>query len=242
MRLRTSAALMIATGLAFGLIHHSPSSTVQAADSTNTIQVQGRIAAADCPVSGPLDLTFEIRDSATDTTPASLLFQEEHKGPANAVQVVNGLFSAGLGSTLAAGVPATVFTQPTVGDRWVAVKLGGPSGNEIVSPRLKISAVPFALHSLSGAGGGGVQTINGRAPNAAGELVLTLNGQVPNPSGDFALTLNGQAPNAAGDLLLTLNGQAPTAGNFALTLNGQAPNAAGNLLLTLNGRQIPPGI
>lgn len=253
MRLRTSACLLLGTGLAFGAMHHATSTRVMAADSTNTLAIQGRISAANCPVNGDLDLTFEIFASADPTDPAPALFTEDHAD----VPIRNGHFAVDLGSQAVApdpGVPASVFG--TGGDRWVAIRLTGSSA-ELVTPRIKLTAVPFAFHALSSAGGGGgIQDINStsassflitagrgievndRASNDGIEIVsvgvIRVNGVTPN-LGD--LTLSGGTgvevttdPNT-GATTFRLKAD----GSSVVSVNGQSPNGSGDLALSVTG-------
>jgi len=254
MRLRTSAFLLLATGLAFGVMHHSAPTRVLAADSSNTLAIQGRISAADCPVNGDLDLVFEIHETEASTTP---LFAENH----DATPIRNGHFAVDLGAgttiggapTPAPGVPASVFGNG--GDRWVAIKLKGTT-TELVTPRLKLSAVPFAIRSLSSADGGGIRDING---TQASSFLITagrgieVNDNATNDGIEIVsvgvIRVNGVTPNL-GDL--TLSGGTgvevttdPTTGATTLrlkadgshvaTVNGQAPNATGDLALSVTG-------
>jgi hypothetical protein len=90
---------------------------------------------------GSHTLTFRVYDVSTGGT---ALWTEA----LSSTQVTNGLYSVVLGAT-------TAFTSSTFnGDRWIGVTVD--SGSEI-TPRTRVSSVPFALHAdnANKIGGGG---------------------------------------------------------------------------------------
>lgn len=257
MRLRTAAFLLLATGLAYGVMHHTAPTRVLAADSTNTLAIQGRITAADCPVNGDLDLVFEIHEAADPAGSTPALFTEAH----DATPIRNGHFAVSLGAgnttggapTPPPGVPASVFGNG--GDRWVAIKLKG-STTELVTPRIKLSAVPFAIRSLSSADGGGVREINGKQvssflitagrgidieDNATGDGirivslgVIRVNGVLPS-LGDLTLSGGSGVEVATDPTTGAVTVSLEADGSSVVTVNGQPPSATGDLALSVTG-------
>ncbi len=104
--------------------------------SATTVNYQGRLAdSGGSPLDGSYGMSFSLWDAATDGNLAW--------GPENhtAVPVSNGLFSVGLGSQTAGGIPTTTWG----GDRYLEITVGG----ETLSPRELIRSVPVAGMALT---------------------------------------------------------------------------------------------
>lgn len=123
----------------------------RAQDSSSVVTVQARITANDVPVNAPLNLIFELHSQPTGGT---ALWTEPHPN----VQIRGGLLCVELGSQTG-GFPVDQLAQGE--DRYVAIRVNG--GGEIVTPRIRLTAVPYALQAAN-ASSGGVATINGSAP------------------------------------------------------------------------------
>ncbi len=108
-----------------------------AGESNQTISFQARITQDGVPLTADLDLTFQIY---TAQSGGAKLWEETH----SSVPVRNGILSVRLGDTVSL---TNVFnvTLPSNSDRWVAVRVGGSSGTEIVVPRIKLTAVPYSM-------------------------------------------------------------------------------------------------
>jgi hypothetical protein len=104
--------------------------------SATTVNYQGRLADSEgAPLSGTYGMSFTIYDASTD---GDVVW-----GPENhvAVTVEDGLFSVGLGSLTAGGIPTTVWD----GDRYLEIAVNG----QAMSPRELIRSVPIAGMALS---------------------------------------------------------------------------------------------
>lgn len=112
--------------------------------SATTINYQGRLAdAGGNPLDGNYGMTFSLWDALNG---GNLAWGPESHA---AVPVSNGLFSVGLGSQTAGGIPVSVWD----GDRYLEIAVGG----ETLSPRELIRSVPIAGMALTLP----VHTING---------------------------------------------------------------------------------
>lgn len=143
--------------------------------ASESFTFQARVTENDIPRSGPLDVRFEIHDVADGE---SVLWSEEHLG----LQLTRGLLSVQLGLKEPL-LGTNAFGGGLGGDRFVAVKLL-PSGVEIVRPRVKLTAVPYALTAKSMVGGtiAGDLTITGSLTVESGIEVkgdLTIGNQTP---------------------------------------------------------------
>ncbi len=130
---RASALVPVLAGVVlFTLVGRTP-----ADESNRTITFQARITQDGVPVTADLNLTFQIY---TAQSGGAKLWEESHTG----VAVRNGILSVRLGDTVSL---TNVFnvTTPANSDRWVAVRVGGPTGTEIVVPRIKLTAVPYSM-------------------------------------------------------------------------------------------------
>lgn len=214
---RAAALLPIAGALCY--IGLSSEKTL-AADSTNILSISGRLTMGGTPVNASLNLTFELH---TQPTGGTALFSEAHTG----VPVRHGVFAVELGSQSGTGgVPLSVF-QPA-GDRYVAVRLGGV---EVVSPRIRLSAVPFAYQALN-ASTGGISTIN--SVSNTNYLITAAAGSglsvAPTADGiELGLTPVG---------ILSVNGVQPTLGDLSLAGTPgviEVVNGPTSITLTLNG-------
>lgn len=114
---------------------------------------QGRLLdAGDTPISGPVNIEFRIYESQTGGVP---LWSEMHP----AVQVQDGLFTVSLGETVP--VPADLLAQSSSVplDRYLEVVVQGTA----ISPRLRLSSVPYAVAS---------SRISGDVETRHGELAI----------------------------------------------------------------------
>jgi len=104
--------------------------------SATTVNYQGRLANnSGAPLDGTFGMTFAIFDASTG---GNIMWGPESHA---AVPVSNGLFSVGLGSQTAGGIPTNVWN----GDRYLEITVGG----ETLSPRELIRSVPIAGMALT---------------------------------------------------------------------------------------------
>lgn len=98
---------------------------------------QGRLLdASDTPIDGAVDLEFRIYESATGGVP---LWSELHPG----MQVQDGLFTASLGETVPIPANLLAVSSSVPMDRYLEVIVQGT----VISPRLRLSSVPYAVAS-----------------------------------------------------------------------------------------------
>ncbi|MBN1874898.1 MAG: H-type lectin domain-containing protein [Anaerolineae bacterium] len=99
-----------------------------------TINYQGRLAdSAGNPINDTVAMQFALYDTVSGG--ASLWGPESHA----TVPVSDGLFSVGLGSQTAGGIPTSVLS----GDVWLEITVDG----ETLSPREQLRAVPYAMQA-----------------------------------------------------------------------------------------------
>ncbi|HNT73527.1 MAG TPA: hypothetical protein PKH77_00770 [Anaerolineae bacterium] len=104
--------------------------------SATTVNYQGRLADnAGTPLDGTYGMSFALYDAATGGT---LIWGPEAH---TAIPVSDGLFSVGLGSQTAGGIPTSAWN----GDRYLEITVGG----EMLSPRELIRSVPIAGMALT---------------------------------------------------------------------------------------------
>jgi hypothetical protein len=104
--------------------------------SATTINYQGRLAnSGGAPLNGNYGMTFALWDAASG---GNLVWGPESHA---AVPVSDGLFSVGLGSQTAGGIPTEVWS----GDVYLEIAVGG----ETLSPRELIRSVPIAGMALT---------------------------------------------------------------------------------------------
>ncbi len=104
--------------------------------SATTVNYQGRLAnSSGKPLDGSYGMTFALWSAPSD---GSLVWGPESHA---AVPVSEGLFSVGLGSQTAGGIPTSVWD----GDRYLEITVGG----ETLSPRELIRSVPIAGMALT---------------------------------------------------------------------------------------------
>lgn len=108
---------------------------------TRAFTYQGTLHLSDAPMSGSVDLQFSLYDALSGGNPVGVA------QTVNNVQVENGLFTV----TLDFG---NVFDGTA---QWmqIAVKNSGAGSFTTLTPRQAITAVPYAMYSLGGPGGGG---------------------------------------------------------------------------------------
>lgn len=231
MRKRFGTSLLIAAAFCVGTLASIPS---RAQTSDQVITFTARLTQSGTPISGLMDLTFEVHDQPSGMTAA--IWSETITN----VQVQNGLLTVRLGEQRALG---NVFATSV--DRFVAVKT--TTGVEIVSPRVKITAVPYALNTAAG----GVRTINGVPPNASydfaigagssGGLVLTpaVNGLQVDTAGYLAQSaLEARYVNATGD---TVSGNLNVSGGVNASSVNASSVSGGNVSGSWQGNTIDVG-
>jgi hypothetical protein len=104
--------------------------------SATTINYQGRLAdSGGTPLDGNYGMTFALWDAVSG---GNLVWGPESHA---AVPVSDGLFSVGLGSQTAGGIPIETWD----GDRYLEIAVGG----ETLSPRELIRSVPIAGMALT---------------------------------------------------------------------------------------------
>ncbi|HNT73526.1 MAG TPA: hypothetical protein PKH77_00765 [Anaerolineae bacterium] len=119
--------------------------------SATTVNYQGRLADnAGAPLDGSYAMRFSLYDAATD---GALIWGPEIH---DAVPVSDGLFSVGLGSQTAGGIPTSAWN----GDRYLEITVGG----ETLSPRELIRSVPIAGMALTVPDGSITQEKLGKQP------------------------------------------------------------------------------
>jgi cell division protein FtsB len=137
---------------------------------------QGRLVDGAAPANGSYDLRFRVFGSLIGGTQA---------GPdvvASPVVVTNGLFTVGL------DFGDGVFTGA---DRWleIAAKTNGAAGAwTVLDPRQPITAVPYALFSMSGTGDAGA-LVTGTVPDARLSLNIARSTDVVGASNVLAARL-----------------------------------------------------
>lgn len=142
--------LLIATTNVWARSLSSPAS--QAGPGATTVNYQGRLAdSGGNPLDGAYGMTFALWDAPTE---GNLVWGPESHP---AVPVSDGLFSVGLGSQTAGGIPTATWS----GDRYLEISVSG----ETLNPRELIRAVPMAGMALTVPDGA-----IGRAQIAAGSV------------------------------------------------------------------------
>ncbi|MDE2237303.1 MAG: hypothetical protein KGK30_05390, partial [Elusimicrobia bacterium] len=109
------------------------------------INYQGKLGdASGNPLTGTYSFQFTFYDAASG---GNQLFQEQWTGTSNAVGVVNGIYSVQIGSLTVGGIPASTFDGSSVYLE-IAVNLGTSlSGAETLSPRERLAASVYSIHS-----------------------------------------------------------------------------------------------
>ncbi|MBI4060598.1 MAG: hypothetical protein HY403_04140, partial [Elusimicrobia bacterium] len=111
------------------------------------INYQGKLGdASGNPHNGTYSFRFELYSTETGGSP---LFTEDVTGAANAISVVNGIYSVQIGSLTAGGIPLNALSNQ---DTWLqlSVKAGTDlTGAEILSPREKLASTAYAIRALS---------------------------------------------------------------------------------------------
>jgi microcystin-dependent protein len=120
----------------------------RASPSDAVISFQARITQDGIPTTGDLDLTFEVYGQSSG---GSSLWTEAHAD----VPVRNGLLNVNLGASQSL---AGVFVSGA--DRFVAVKLTS-TGQELVVPRVQLTAVPYAMNAAPSLPAGFMQAFGG---------------------------------------------------------------------------------
>ena len=117
-----------------------------AAQFPQYLNYQGKLAnTAGNPLTGTYSFRFKLYDRATGGT---ALFSEDVTG-ANALGVINGLYSVQIGSYAADGIPASVFHNA---ETWLEIDVntgGALTGAETLSPRERLTTSPFAFRALN---------------------------------------------------------------------------------------------
>ncbi len=135
--------------------------------SATTVNYQGRLAdPAGNPKNGTFGMTFALYDAPTG---GNLVWGPESHA---AVPVSNGLFSVGLGSQTAGGIPTSAWN----GDRYLEITVGG----ETLAPRELIRSVPIAGMALTVPDGaiGTAQIADGAVTQAKAPFAASVYWQV----------------------------------------------------------------
>lgn len=175
----------------------------RASPSDAVISFQARITQDGIPTTGDLDLTFEVYGQSSG---GSSLWTEAHAD----VPVRNGLLNVNLGASQSL---AGVFVSGA--DRFVAVKLTS-TGQELVVPRVQLTAVPYAMNAAPSLPAGFMQAFGGSSA----------------PSGWLECDGSAVSRTTYSDLFSAI-GTTWGAGNGSTTFNvpdlrGRAPIGAGN--------------
>lgn len=141
-RRRAAAAC---AGLAAALFLCAP--CAQAGPFPAFLNYQGKLSnPSGNPLTGVYSFRFRLYDSPTKTT---LLATDANYTGANAVNVVNGLYSVQIGSLTAGGLPEAVFHQNEV---WLEITVGAGAANdgpEILDPPERLAASAFAFRAIN---------------------------------------------------------------------------------------------
>ena len=217
---------------------YTPTARVQAA-ANNTINFQARLltnTGALVP-DGNYHVEFKLYDSAAAGASAQGVcsgnsstddcWWRETRTTGNLVTVKNGYLTASLGSVTAFGA-----NIPWDQELWLTMNIGGnggsPSWNGEMNPRMKVTAVPYAITAESATklrvtNGASSTTLSVTNPTAMNTILL------PDASGTVAVSASGNiALSAAGNV--TLTGQIPIANGGTGASTGQgAINAISQL-------------
>jgi hypothetical protein len=120
----------------------------------NSVTYQGQLKNGGLPANGAYDIEFSLHNDATGGVLVAGPIQFDGNGlNADAVDVVNGLFSVGLDF-------GDVFDGTAL---WLEVRVRphGTDGYTTLSPRQPLTAAPFALYAMAAPGGSGKWSTNG---------------------------------------------------------------------------------
>jgi len=209
-RLRRAARL----GLLVPLLALAAAASRAAVVFPSYLNYQGKLGdVSGNPLTGTYSFRFKLFDQSTGGT---LLFSEDVTG-ANAVSVVNGVYSVQIGSLTAGGIPGGAFQQS---ETWLEIDVNagaGLAGAETLSPRERLTASPFAF----------------RAQNAeklgVGVAIATFtqNGLLQLPYGLTAATAS--FTNVGGFSLVTSSGISVAGGVYANFFSGTHYGDGSNL-------------
>lgn len=214
----------------------SPKSTFAATDSTLNFQGRLQSSTGSIVADGTYSLDFKIYKSLASGASAQgtcsggstddCLWEETYTG-ANKVTVRAGYFSVYLGSLTAFNTYTTINWDQSL---WLTMNVyntGSSSWDGEMSPRMQLSAVPYAFRAgqLAKLTGSNTSTLDFAAQTAANALLL------PNESGTLCVETSvncGFAPSSGGSGYVQLQGSTPgtaQTGNFNISGTGIAGTA-----------------
>ncbi|MBV6511004.1 MAG: hypothetical protein FMNOHCHN_00483 [Ignavibacteriaceae bacterium] len=188
--------------------------TLYAQPSTLSLQGVLRDQTGAAVQDGNYVLVFNIYSTATG---GSSLWNETQ----SSVPVVNGVFSVRLGSVTSFG--SLNFTQ----QYWVGIRVGSTGATEL-SPRIELTAVPYAFalkggeNVLAGSGNVGIGTLSpSQKLHVNGNVRVDGNMGVGTNSTSYKLDVSGNS-NVTGDLRVTgnLNAGSITGPNSTVSISG----------------------
>ncbi len=132
---------------------------------------QGQLVQSGVEVDGDADFVFQLYDAATGGNQiGSDLFRY-------AVPVEQGVFSAELDFGASAFTGDARFLQIQV--RTPSTGAGGTEPYDTLLPRQELTPVPYAIHALNSASGGGVWQLDGTAITNTNSGFVGINGSTP---------------------------------------------------------------
>lgn len=196
--------------------------TLFAQPSTLSLQGVLRDQSGAAVADGNYTLVFNIYSAAAG---GSSIWNETQ----NSIPVVNGVFSVRLGSVTSFG--SLNFTQ----QYWVGIRVGSSGATEL-SPRIELTAVPYAFalkggeNVLAGSGNVGIGTLSpSQKLHVNGNARVDGNMGVGTNSTTYRLDVSGNS-NVTGDLRVTgnLNAGSITGPNSTVSISGNM-NMSGQL-------------
>lgn len=202
------AAILVLTGFNAYVTFAAPERQVEIANQPTTIGFQGYLEENGSPVTGTKSITFTLYDASTGGTS----IWSETQG---SVSVEDGLYSVQLGSS-------TALDPDDFGDeRWLGVTVQGDSE---MTPRIPISAVPWAYNARQAMGLQG-QPVSTAVPQS-GDL-LSYDGTEWGPISNGAQD---------GGTKTIVDGAISVDGGYIYQLNAEFGDPS-DILTTINGTQ-----